>query len=164
MPGLTLSSRFWACNVRPMSDWLDRLKWLVPAAFAVGGLLFAGNWYLSDRAEAKLTESAAREATERLSDAVGYLAGGKGIKPGDLIAKVGVHVAEIEKLKLRIRISGAPHTQTRIMALIGYVEAVEIRPDSPAVHHAVLAVDPSSSRTGGSIRSSSGCGARRRSA
>jgi hypothetical protein len=109
----------------PVDDWLARLKWLVPAALAVAGLLYAGNWYLEDRAEAKLAESVTREVTERLSDAVGYFSDDKGITQGDLIAKAASHAAEVGQMRLRLRMTGAPRNAARMSAVAGYLDATE---------------------------------------
>lgn len=109
----------------PVDAWTNRLKWLVPAALAVAGALYAGNWYLEDRAEAKLAESSARDATERLFDAVGHLSDGKGITYGDLIAKAAGHAVEVGKLRLRIRMAGPARNEARMAAVSGYLDAAE---------------------------------------
>jgi len=108
-----------------VNAWLDRLKWFIPAALAVAGLLFAGNWYIEDRAEAKLAEKVAREATERLFDAIGYFSDDKGITQGDLIAKAAGHAAEVGKLRLQIRMAKPARNEARMAAVSGYLDAAE---------------------------------------
>jgi hypothetical protein len=91
----------------------------------VAGLLFAGNWYLEGRAEAKLAESVAREATERLSDAIGYFSEDKGITQSDLIVKAAGHATEVGKLRLRVKLAGVARNEARMLAVTNYLDAAE---------------------------------------